>query len=248
MLLQFNKIRIGVVLFLILIFGTLGIQAAEQIHHPFKDEMEMLVLLDVLPEKDWNPASWVTYRDYLTLIEDLFNGRSDINRIELTDKINIPDAYITYQEALSVVGMFLGYDKNQSYAKVKDLTKELKKSNNAQITGYDMAYIFYEILYSTRVGGSKTLLEERYVLGDREMIASRVMQIKDGKLVLEDKGAIPLALDVQAFHMVDDKVKPLSFSLISVGMDGLKLLFDKNGEVQSIILAEKYFPKVFVFS
>ncbi|MCK4258017.1 MAG: SpoIID/LytB domain-containing protein [Halanaerobiales bacterium] len=234
----------GILLCLIFLFGVMGVVSATDLtSQPFADEKEMLVLLKVLPKKDWNPSSWVTYEDYLILIEKLFNGRSSANQINLTGKITIPDGYISYLDALSVAGMFMGYGKDDSFVKVKELTKEVKKTEKARITGYEMSYIFYNLLYSTRVGDTETLIEARYLLGNQEIVSSRVMQIENRSLVLKDEGSLSLASDVQVFHMVNEQLKPASFSLISVGMDGLKLLFSNKGEVQSIILPEKYFPQ-----
>ncbi|AZR73327.1 hypothetical protein BBF96_07990 [Anoxybacter fermentans] len=229
---------------LIFIFTAIGMADARKPNlHPFKDEVESLVLLKVLPAKSWNPAKPVTYKDYLQLIEKLFNGRSKISLVNLTEKLTFPDEPITYYDALTIAGMFLGYDKESSYAKVKEITEELKKSDSAQITGYEMAYIFYRLLYTNRVGQNKTLLEERYLVGSNEMVTSRVLQVKANEVILEDEGAIPLAPDLQVFHRKNNQIKPASFSNMAVGLSGLKFLFNEKGQVQTVILPEKLFPE-----
>ncbi|AZR72266.1 hypothetical protein BBF96_01940 [Anoxybacter fermentans] len=241
----FKKFSLYIGLSLVAFLGlTFIVQASDQLMHPFFDEVEALIALKVLPGTDWKPEDPVTYRDYVSFGEKLINGRAkDVILSNLTDKLVNPEAVITYQDALKYASLFLGLSDETGIAKIKEITGELKKTDTDRINGYEMAYIFYNLLYSKRKGESRTVLEERYILGEREIIASKIMQITNDQIILEDEGALPLAKDVQAFLIKDNIVTPLGFSRVSVGMSDLKFLFNKEGQVKTIILPDLDFPE-----
>lgn len=236
-------VSVSILFILIFTLGTVQIEAESDARHPFSGHLDYLYILNVLPERQLSPQESVKYLDYFIYIEQLFNGRKS-PIYDLSGKIEIPEGQlITYQDALSIAGMFLGYNKESSYTQVQDLTQQLKKSALDPINGYEMAYIFYTLLYTQRNGSFQTVIEERYLVGSDELVASRVMQITDGDIVLEDHGRFPLANNLQTFIVKDEKYKPSGFSSVAVGMKNLKFLFNESGEVQTILIKENKLPE-----
>lgn len=241
---NYRKYLVAAVSLFVLILGTAGvIQAKPAELHPFADEAGYLELLRFWPHPGWNPNQPVLQKDYLTLLEKLINGRSLTPLSTQLGKMNVPNAHMTHETALTLAGICLGWKKEESYTRMRELTGELKKSADAAITGYDMAYIFCTLLQTKRVGQQKILLEERYVVGLDPMVVSRVMQVSDKAVILEDEGALPLAKDAQIFWMRDGKVSPLPMNHLAVGMSNLKFMFNAKKEVQTIVLYDQHYPE-----
>ena len=208
---------------------------------PFQDEVDSLRLLKVLPN-DFEPAEEVSYHEYMTLIEKLFNGRRDKPKYNRTEEIPIPEGKITYADALAVGGMFLGYKKRSSINEVKKMTKSIRKSRNEPINGFEMAYIFHQLLYTNRVGAKETVIEEAYLMGDSKISSSKIMMVDRKNILLEDGSAQAFASQVQVFHRLGNKIYPTGFSDIAVGLRDVELYFNNKKQVETVLLPQNIYP------
>lgn len=239
-----RKHLVVVVSLFVLFVSMSGMAQAKPVEvNPFVDEVEYLGIIQFPFPSTWNPSKPVLQKDYLTMLETLINGRATTPLSTQMSKMTVPNTSVNHETALTIAGICLGYKKEESYAKMKALTSELKKTGDAAITGYDMAYIFYTMLQSKRVGQSKSLLEERYVVGANPMVVSRVMQVSDKAIILEDEGALPLAKGAQVFWIRDGKVSPLLFNRVAIGMSNLKFMFNAKQEVQTVVIFDKHYPE-----
>ena len=226
---------------IILVISTGLNVAATPGSSPFQDEVDSLRLLQVLPN-DFEPAKEVSYHEYMTLIEKLFNGRRDKPKYNLTEEIPIPEGKITYADALAVGGMFLGYKKRSSINEVKKMTKSIRKSSNEPINGFEMAYIFHQLLYTNRVGAKKTVIEEAYLMGDSKISSSKIMMVDRKNILLEDGGAQTFASQVQVFHRLGNKIYPTGFSDIAVGLRDVELYFNNKKQIETVLLPQNIYP------
>lgn len=234
-----------IVLAFVCLFATTGLLKAEAgLVHQFADEVEKMMILQIIPETGWKAEEPVTYREFMAAGQNLINGRGENMFVnDLVSELDQPDQPIVYKDALQYASFFLGYISEDGVSKVKELTPKLIKGDQDQITGYDLAYIFHNLLYTTRRGQDVTLLEERYIMGSQELTLSKVLQISDTEIVLEDEGIFLMVEGVQAF-LLGEKIEPLSFSRIAVGMSGLKFLFNDEGQVQTILVKELVYPEL----
>lgn len=232
------------VLVFVCLFATTGLlQAEAELVHQFKDEVEKLMILQVIPDTGWKAEKAVTYSEFVVAGQKLINGRGEnLFVIDLVSELDQPHQPIVYQDALQYASFFLGFVSEDGVRKVKELTPKLKKEDQDQINGYDLAYIFYNLLYTNRRGQDMTLQEERYILGGQELTLSKILQISDTEIVLENEGTFPMVEGVQAF-LLGEQIEPISFSRIAVGMSGLKFLFNEVGQVQTVLVPKLTYPE-----
>ena len=240
-----KRLTLSFVLSLVLLMTfTSLVSAGEELIHPFADEVEGLTTLKILPEKGWKASGPVTYREFITTGKKLIEGRGvELYLPNYENELGQPEANIDYQHAIKYAAFLMGYTDEAGITKIEKKLNELDKEATEEIDGYDMAYILYNLLYSHRNGQEKTVLKERYLLGDSPMFTSKVLTITGDQIVLEDEGAYPLAEDVQAFLTEDNKIKPLGFNRVSVGMSNLEVLFDKEGKIKTVLISELKFPE-----
>lgn len=232
-----KKISFHLMLCLVVVFFGLNCPAYGALVNTFTDEVDFLVGLQVLsPERDLSKL--VSSRDYVTSLENLINGRGADTLVDLTGQVLLPDLPISYQEALTIGGIFLGYSKDASYAYMKLLMNNLRKAEEDNLTGNEMAYIFYKILHTRRVGQMKTVLEERYLVGQNPKNLSQIVQFKDDQLYLADGTTLLVAQDMQAFLLTEGQLKPLELTRLASGFTELEVYFDDLGGIKTILVTE----------
>ncbi len=242
MSIQLKTVNVGIILSLlfILILGAVPVNGA--ILTTYVKEAEFLTQLQVLSTgMDLNKE--VTSLQFVTYLEDLVNGRGSDVLVNLTSQVTLPETPISYQEALTIAGIFMGYSRDSSYSKVRDLTPDLTKKDQDHLTGYEMTYICYQLLHTRREGQQVLLLEERYIVGSNPKIVDKAIDIKDSQLILDENGGIfHLAKDVQAFVLSGEEIQPVSLSRIVLGMAEVKLFFDQTGQVKTVVSTAGYSP------
>lgn len=235
--------KIGVIFSLLFVFIVVGTTyAAEKV--PFASQVSSLITLKVLPEAEWQSTNPVTHKDFMMFGEKLVNGRVEtpIFTNNLVSTVAGADKNTTYREAMTYAAQLMGYQTGEGEAIVKALTPELKKADEDLIHGNEMAYIFYNLLMAPRAKETRTLLEERYIVGDAPITTSKVLQIFGDRVILEREGEIIFANDLQTFATVNGKYVPSSFSGIPIGMSNLKFFFNNDGQVQTVVVPKKGYP------
>lgn len=203
----------------------------------FTNEVDFLVRLQVLsPKRDWNKV--VSSRDYVTSLENLINGRGTDTLVDLTSQVVLPDLPISYQEALTIGGIFLGYGKEASYSHVQALTNKLVKDAGDNLSGYEMAYVFYQLLHARRAGQLRTVLEERYLVGKNKENITQIVQLKDDLLQLADGRTLKLSEDMRAFLLADGQIAPLDYTRLTIGLTELEVFFDDQGNVKTMLVSK----------
>lgn len=111
----------------ILMMGTLAF-AAEKI--PFASQVSSLIVLKVLPAKDWQATNPVTHKDFMSYGEKLVNGRAEtpIFTNTLVDTVAGASENTTYGQAMSYAAQLMGYQSGEGEVLVKALTPEDRKS------------------------------------------------------------------------------------------------------------------------
>lgn len=238
------KWSILVVMLMLLAVASLGTLPAKA-ESPYSREEAAMVTIKVFPDKNWKAENLVTTRDYATFAEKLINGRAGALFTKYADSVANPDAIITYQSALNIASELLGYTAGAGVAKIKEVTKKLVKADTDQLNAYEVGYIFYNMLFMQRVGQTKNLLQERYVLGTEMPTTSKLLLLASDRLALEEEGTLPVTADLLAFTYDSNKrLVPMNLGSVAVGMTHLRYLLNDNKQVASIILPYKVYPRL----
>lgn len=202
----------------------------------FTEEIRLLRSLKVLPEKDWNPVKQVTTIEYITLLEKVINGQKKDKLINLSQELSVADVPITYQQALAIAGIFMGYSKEESFSIIQNITTELEKESSDHLSGSEMAYIFHRLLFFNRYGQSVNLLAERY-----EDVKIEVAETTDN-----DDESMNASLDASMIRILlstalnqHDNNRSYGFNEIKVkASQPFKILVREDGKEQMILVAE----------
>ncbi|MCK4258026.1 MAG: SpoIID/LytB domain-containing protein [Halanaerobiales bacterium] len=238
MLRQRRRIGYFLLLNLLIMACVMGNQVKGYFFQPFTRDVENLIILKILPEKDWNPKEYIINLQYVTFAKRLVNGQGE-GALSFDFAGESPDDFIIYKDALAYASQIFEIEDT----KIKEITEELEKSDFDKLNGYEMAYIFNSILYAKVDGSNNSILLEKFMLGNNEWISSRIMKITKDYIIFEDEGRFQLAQDVRAFLKEGDLIKPIGIGQIAVGMKDLKLLFNVEGKVQTVILPEFRYPE-----
>lgn len=239
---QWSRISVILCVLVVLFTGGTVSFAAEKVS--FAGQVGSLTMLKVLPETEWRAAAPVTHGEFVSLGEKLINGRGEtpIYSGELVNSLANAGEETTYEQALTFAAQLMGYPVEGGAERVKELTPGLKKADDEVITGSEMAYLFYHLLLVPRAGESRTLLEERYIVGGSPLTASKLLQVTGNRVILEDEGEILMADDLQTFALVNGKYIPSRFSSIPVGMSDLQFLFNNEGRLQTVVIPKRVHP------
>lgn len=243
MSIRFKWTVLVVVVMLFAIVGLLTVSARAE--YPFTREKSMMVTMKVFPDKNWKAETPVTVHDFAVFGEKLINGRRDAVFTNFADTIPGPNDILTYQKALSIASGLLGYADSEGIAKIKGVTKQLVKADTDQLNGYEVGYIFYNMLFLQRTGQAKNLLQERYFLGSEMPTTSKLLLLASDRLALEDEGIIPVTADLLAFtYDSNNRLVPMSLGGVAVGMSYLRYFLNDNKQVASIIVPYKVLPQM----